>query len=158
MTAPTNAINPRSGKRFIREALHEAQAEVIDRGWLDGLPLSDKQRARYRAERAHATGRNLGPATGRRVKVVKALWVAVDVDLQPGCLVNGVPIVAVAKLRSQPVGPRLHSERQAKKALARICRTRPWAFITWVTYRADRPILSPVRWETAPVFEGEEQK
>jgi hypothetical protein len=125
------------------------------------LPM--RQRARYLAEKARPTGRNLGPSRRRCFSGPDrtwrtARWVVINVNLAAGAIVGGRRILAPARLVNYPLTPPLHSEGQTKKALRRVQRRYPSARIILMTWDTNATTaLSPAAWDVgmAPVFEDE---
>jgi hypothetical protein len=99
---------------------------------IDAARVSASQTARldhYNQRKARPSCRNIGPGpTFTRLRF-HAYFVCVDIELEPGTLINGSPVPAGSRLVNYPLARPVTSRRHAKKRLAKIRRRIPGAFV-----------------------------
>ncbi len=89
----------------------------------------DECQRRVADRKSRPTGRNIGPKLCKSRGAFHAYYVCATVPLPAGALVNGAPVPAGSKVASWPLARPLKSRRQVIKALARIRRRVPNAYV-----------------------------
>ena len=133
-----------------------ADAAVPHDGWTT-LYTFVRQQRRYHGEKAHPTGRNLGPrgtlfGLGRAHRM--AVWVVIDRVIPAGATFAGRVLAEPLTILDYPLSRRLHSIGSGKKALRRARRLHPDAKLLRYEMDTRRALpQKPWRAERQPVFE-----